>query len=123
MPIPVLLAYTTTKGPIQNFTGGVARMLAQNGISRECRRAGADLDTVYQLDDSRGCRAEFRQAGTLATGSTQPAELAAAFVILADRYRATHPEPPSRSRQAFHLRPANLVWKSLRPGRNVIKVG
>jgi len=32
MPNPVLLAYATTKGAIQNFTGGLAQMLAKKGI-------------------------------------------------------------------------------------------
>lgn len=29
---PILLAYATTKGAIQNFTGGLAQMLAKKGI-------------------------------------------------------------------------------------------
>jgi NAD(P)-dependent dehydrogenase (short-subunit alcohol dehydrogenase family) len=32
MPNPILLAYATTKGAIQNFTGGLAQMLAKKGI-------------------------------------------------------------------------------------------
>jgi NAD(P)-dependent dehydrogenase (short-subunit alcohol dehydrogenase family) len=32
MPNPILLAYATTKGAIQNFTGGLAQMLAARGI-------------------------------------------------------------------------------------------
>ena len=32
MPNPMLLAYATTKGAIQNFTGGLAQMLAEKGI-------------------------------------------------------------------------------------------
>jgi NAD(P)-dependent dehydrogenase (short-subunit alcohol dehydrogenase family) len=32
MPNPILLAYATTKGAIQNFTGGLAQMLAGKGI-------------------------------------------------------------------------------------------
>src|SRR5882757_4229409 len=32
MPNPILLAYATTKGAIQNFTGGLAQMLAPKGI-------------------------------------------------------------------------------------------
>ncbi len=32
MPNPTLLAYATTKGAIQNFTGGLAQMLADKGI-------------------------------------------------------------------------------------------
>ena len=32
MPNPILLAYATTKGAIQNFTGGLAQMLAKKNI-------------------------------------------------------------------------------------------
>jgi NAD(P)-dependent dehydrogenase (short-subunit alcohol dehydrogenase family) len=32
MPNPMLLPYATTKGAIQNFTGGLAQMLAEEGI-------------------------------------------------------------------------------------------
>jgi NAD(P)-dependent dehydrogenase (short-subunit alcohol dehydrogenase family) len=32
MPNPTLLAYATTKGAIQNFTGGLVQMLADKGI-------------------------------------------------------------------------------------------
>jgi NAD(P)-dependent dehydrogenase (short-subunit alcohol dehydrogenase family) len=32
MPNPTLLAYATTKGAIQSFTGGLAQMLAEKGI-------------------------------------------------------------------------------------------
>jgi NAD(P)-dependent dehydrogenase (short-subunit alcohol dehydrogenase family) len=32
MPNPTLLAYATTKGAIQNFTGGLAQMLADKGV-------------------------------------------------------------------------------------------
>src|SRR6202012_2377733 len=32
IPNPMLLAYATTKGAIQNFTGGLAQLLAEKGI-------------------------------------------------------------------------------------------
>jgi hypothetical protein len=32
MPSPILLAYATTTGAIQNFMGGLAQMLAEKGI-------------------------------------------------------------------------------------------
>jgi NAD(P)-dependent dehydrogenase (short-subunit alcohol dehydrogenase family) len=32
MPNSILLAYATTKGAIQNWTGGLAQMLAEKGI-------------------------------------------------------------------------------------------
>ena len=36
MPRPQLLAYATTKGAIQNFTAGLAQLLAQKGIRVNC---------------------------------------------------------------------------------------
>lgn len=75
MPNPILLAYATTKGAIQNFTGGLAR----------AKRSGArpDLDAINSFDNARGCGQEFRQAGALQRAG-QPAELATAYVMLAD---------------------------------------
>ena len=35
-PSPQLLAYATTKGAIQNFTGGLAQLLAERGIRVNC---------------------------------------------------------------------------------------
>ena len=40
MPNPILLAYATTKGAIQNFTGGLAQMLAERGIRVNAWRPG-----------------------------------------------------------------------------------
>ena len=40
MPNPVLLAYATTKGAIQNFTGGLAQMLAAKGIRADAVAPG-----------------------------------------------------------------------------------
>ncbi len=37
-PNPTLLAYATTKGAIQNFTAGLAQMLAEKGIRVNARR-------------------------------------------------------------------------------------
>jgi NADP-dependent 3-hydroxy acid dehydrogenase YdfG len=67
MPNPILLAYATTKGAIQNFTGGLAQLLAQKH-SRERRGAGTDLDTLDPVDDARGCREEFWRTGPVAAG-------------------------------------------------------
>jgi NAD(P)-dependent dehydrogenase (short-subunit alcohol dehydrogenase family) len=61
-PNPGLIAYATTKGAIQNFTGGLAQLLAEKG-SRELRGPGADLDTAYSVDDAAGKGREFRPAG------------------------------------------------------------
>ena len=39
-PSPQLLAYATTKGAIQNFTGGLAQLLADKGIRVNCVAPG-----------------------------------------------------------------------------------
>jgi len=39
-PNPKLLAYATTKGAIQNFTGGLAQLLAEKGIRVNCVAPG-----------------------------------------------------------------------------------
>ncbi|MEY9467566.1 NAD(P)-dependent dehydrogenase (short-subunit alcohol dehydrogenase family) [Bradyrhizobium ottawaense] len=63
MPNPTLLAYATTKGAIQNFTGGLAQMLAEKGIRVNAVAPGADLDAADPVDDVGGKGQEFRQAG------------------------------------------------------------
>jgi NAD(P)-dependent dehydrogenase (short-subunit alcohol dehydrogenase family) len=50
-PNPTLLAYATTKGAIQNFTAGLAQLLAEKGIR----------DSAYSVYDAGGCRREFRK--------------------------------------------------------------
>ena len=39
-PKPTLLAYATTKGAIQNFTGGLSQLLAEKGIRANCVAPG-----------------------------------------------------------------------------------
>jgi hypothetical protein len=39
-PSPQLLAYATTKGAIQNFTAGLAQLLAEKGIRVNCVAPG-----------------------------------------------------------------------------------
>ncbi|MGY4382945.1 NAD(P)-dependent dehydrogenase (short-subunit alcohol dehydrogenase family) [Bradyrhizobium sp. i1.3.6] len=68
MPNPILLAYATTKGAIQNFTGGLAQMLAEKGIRRECGGARADMDAAHSVDNARGGGEELRQAGAAQAG-------------------------------------------------------
>jgi NAD(P)-dependent dehydrogenase (short-subunit alcohol dehydrogenase family) len=63
MPNPILLAYATTKGAIQNFTGGLAQLLAEKGIRVKRCRPWADLDTVDPVDDAGRCRQELRKSG------------------------------------------------------------
>lgn len=83
MPNPILLAYATTKGAIQNFTGGLAQMLAEKGIRVNAVAPGPiwtplipstmPSDTVKNF----GKQVPMKRAG-------QPAELATAYVMLAD---------------------------------------
>jgi hypothetical protein len=83
MPNPMLLAYATTKGAIQNFTGGVAQMLAEKGIRVNAVAPGpiwTPLIPSTMPDDAVknfGKQVPLKRAG-------QPAELATAYVMLAD---------------------------------------
>jgi NAD(P)-dependent dehydrogenase (short-subunit alcohol dehydrogenase family) len=83
MPNPTLLAYATTKGAIQNFTGGLAQMLAEKNIRVNAVAPGPiwtplipstmPEDTVKNF----GKQVPLKRAG-------QPAELATTYVMLAD---------------------------------------
>ena len=64
MPNPILLAYATTKGAIQNFTGGLAQMLAQKGIRVNAVAPGPIWTPLNPVDHARRSRHEFRQAGS-----------------------------------------------------------
>ncbi|MCC8957222.1 glucose 1-dehydrogenase [Bradyrhizobium sp. Pear77] len=83
MPNPILLAYATTKGAIQNFTGGLAQMLAPKGIRVNAVAPGpiwTPLIPSTMPEDAVknfGKQVPLRRAG-------QPAELATAYVMLAD---------------------------------------
>lgn len=83
MPNPILLAYATTKGAIQNFTGGLAQMLAEKGIRANAVAPGpiwTPLIPSTMPEDSVknfGQQVPMKRAG-------QPAELATAYVMLAD---------------------------------------
>jgi len=83
MPSPALLAYATTKGAIQNFTGGLAQMLAEKGIRVNAVAPGpiwTPLIPSTMPDDTVtnfGKQVPMKRAG-------QPAELATAYVMLAD---------------------------------------
>src|SRR6201990_2775313 len=83
MPNPILLAYATTKGAIQNFTGGLAQMLAEKGIRVNAVAPGpiwTPLIPSTMPDDAVknfGKQVPMKRPG-------QPAELATAYVMLAD---------------------------------------
>lgn len=83
MPNPSLLAYATTKGAIQNFTGGLAQMLAEKGIRANAVAPGPIWTPLIpstmpeEKVKSFGQQVPMKRAG-------QPAELATAYVMLAD---------------------------------------
>jgi hypothetical protein len=81
-PRPTLLAYAATKGAIQNFTAGLAQLLAERGIRANCVAPGPIwtplIPSTMPPDDVR----EFGKAVPMKRPG-QPAELAAAYVLLA----------------------------------------
>jgi NAD(P)-dependent dehydrogenase (short-subunit alcohol dehydrogenase family) len=83
MPNPILLAYATTKGAIQNFTGGLAQMLAEKGIRVNAVAPGPIWTPLIpstmpsETVKNFGKQVPMKRAG-------QPAELATAYVMLAD---------------------------------------
>jgi NAD(P)-dependent dehydrogenase (short-subunit alcohol dehydrogenase family) len=82
-PNPTLLAYATTKGAIQNFTAGLAQMLAEKGIRANAVAPGPIwtplIPSTMPADavESFGKQVPMKRPG-------QPAELATAYVMLAD---------------------------------------
>ena len=81
-PSPQLLPYAMTKAAIQNFTGGLAQMLADEGIRANCVAPGPDLDAAHPGHHAAGEGEDLRQ-GRGAGACGQPAELAPVFVLLA----------------------------------------
>jgi NAD(P)-dependent dehydrogenase (short-subunit alcohol dehydrogenase family) len=82
-PNPTLLAYATTKGAIQNFTAGLAQLLAEKGIRANAVAPGpiwTPLIPSTMPDDAVenfGKQVPMKRPG-------QPAELATTYVMLAD---------------------------------------
>jgi NAD(P)-dependent dehydrogenase (short-subunit alcohol dehydrogenase family) len=83
MPNPILLAYAATKGAIQNFTGGLAQMLAEKDIRVNAVAPGPIWTPLIpstmpeEAVKSFGTQVPMKRPG-------QPAELATAYVMLAD---------------------------------------
>ncbi|WP_027798574.1 SDR family oxidoreductase [Paraburkholderia dilworthii] len=81
-PNPGLLAYATTKGAIQNFTGGLAQLLAEKGIRANCVAPGPIWTPLIpstmppEKVEKFGQQVPMKRPG-------QPAELAPAYVMLA----------------------------------------
>jgi len=82
-PNPTLLAYATTKGAIQNFTAGLAQMLAEKGIRANAVAPGPIWTPLIPSTLPEDAVSDFgKQVPMKRPG--QPAELATAFVMLAD---------------------------------------
>ena len=81
-PSPQLLAYATTKGAIQNFTGGLAQMLAEREIRVNCVAPGPVwtplIPSTMPPEKVRtfGSQVPMQRPG-------QPCELAPVYVLLA----------------------------------------
>jgi len=82
MPNPHLLAYATTKGAIANFTAGLAQLVAEKGIRVNCVAPGPIWTPLIPSTMSRESVEKFGQNTPLKRPG-QPAELAAAYVLLA----------------------------------------
>lgn len=79
---PILVAYSATKGAIQNFTASMAQLWAEKGIRVNCVAPGPIWTPLIpstmpqeEVEDFGG-KVPLKRAG-------QPAELAAAYVLLA----------------------------------------
>lgn len=83
MPNPTLLAYATTKGAIQNFTAGLAQLLAEKGIRANAVAPGPVWTPLIPSTLSEEAVERFGKQ-TPMKRPAQPAELASAYVMLAD---------------------------------------
>jgi NAD(P)-dependent dehydrogenase (short-subunit alcohol dehydrogenase family) len=82
-PNPTLLAYATTKGAITNFTAGLAQLLAKKGIRANAVAPGPIWTPLIPSTLPEESVANFgKQVPMQRPG--QPAELATAYVMLAD---------------------------------------
>jgi NAD(P)-dependent dehydrogenase (short-subunit alcohol dehydrogenase family) len=82
-PNPTLLAYATTKGAIQNFTAGLAQLLAEKGIRANVVAPGPIWTPLIPSTMPEETVAEFGKNVPMKRPG-QPAELATAYVMLAD---------------------------------------
>ncbi len=82
-PNPSLLAYATTKGAIHNFTAGLAQALADRGIRVNAVAPGPIWTPLIPSTMKADVVAKFGGNVPLKRAG-QPAELATAYVMLAD---------------------------------------
>jgi NAD(P)-dependent dehydrogenase (short-subunit alcohol dehydrogenase family) len=83
MPNPTLLAYATTKGAIQNFTAGLAQLLAEKGIRANAVAPGPIWTPLIPSTMDEKSTVNFGKNVPMKRPG-QPAELATAYVMLAD---------------------------------------
>lgn len=83
MPNPTLLAYATTKGAIQNFTAGLAQLLAEKGIRVNTVAPGPVWTPLIPSTLPDEAVRNFGKQVPMKRPA-QPAELASAYVMLAD---------------------------------------
>ena len=81
-PKPILLAYAATKGAIQNYTAGLAQLLAEKGIRVNCVAPGPVWTPLIPATMPQEEVKTFGKDTPLGRAA-QPAELAPAFVLLA----------------------------------------
>jgi hypothetical protein len=82
VPSPQLLAYATTKGAIQNFTGGLAQLLAAKGIRANCVAPGPIWTPLIPATMPEEKVREFGNQVPMKRPG-QPCELAPVYVMLA----------------------------------------
>ena len=82
-PNPSLLAYATTKGAIQNFTAGLAQLLAEKGIRANAVAPGPIWTPLIPSTMPAEKVAHFGEQVPMKRPG-QPVELATAYVMLAD---------------------------------------
>jgi NAD(P)-dependent dehydrogenase (short-subunit alcohol dehydrogenase family) len=85
VPNPTLLAYATTKGAIQNFTAGLAQLFAEKGIRANCVAPGPVWTPLIPSTMDEKAVSNFGMNYPMKRPA-QPAELATAFVMLADPF-------------------------------------
>lgn len=83
-PKPILLAYAATKGAIQNFTSTLGQLLADDGIRVNCVAPGPVWTPLIPSTMPQDIVEEFGK-NTPLKRAAQPAELAAAYVLLASK--------------------------------------
>jgi NAD(P)-dependent dehydrogenase (short-subunit alcohol dehydrogenase family) len=83
VPNPTLLPYATTKGAIQNFTAGLAQMLAEKGIRANTVAPGPVWTPLIPSTMPAETVATFGSNVPMKRPA-QPAELATSYVMLAD---------------------------------------